>query len=174
MEDTHLCFDDFSKKFNLDPQDIRLWAVFDGHGGTEISQYCENHFPKKLIGLESFQKGDYKAAVEEIFTALDKDILEEGEKNSWKSGATAVFVLSVKDEIYIGNIGDSEAVLGTMDDNERIDFKLLSFKHKPTQAEEKTRIKESGGHLVTWIINTPLIRVPETLLVFPPLSTLIQ
>jgi serine/threonine protein phosphatase PrpC len=52
-------------------KEIFLFAVFDGHGGVEVSQYCANHLPQVLEATEAFQRGDYVTALEETFKTLD-------------------------------------------------------------------------------------------------------
>jgi serine/threonine protein phosphatase PrpC len=53
--------------FHRISKEIFLFAVFDGHGGVEVSQYCGNHIPMVLQSMESYKKGDYKTALEETF-----------------------------------------------------------------------------------------------------------
>jgi serine/threonine protein phosphatase PrpC len=42
---------------------VSLFAVFDGHGGKEVSKYCERHIPKMLLAHEEFMKGNFEAAL---------------------------------------------------------------------------------------------------------------
>jgi serine/threonine protein phosphatase PrpC len=41
-----------------------LFAVFDGHGGPEISKFVKNNFIKNLIINPAYKKKDYKSALE--------------------------------------------------------------------------------------------------------------
>ena len=58
-------------------KDIFLFAVFDGHGGVEVSQYCSKHLAPILQARESFKNKDYPKALEETFQELDKKLGSE-------------------------------------------------------------------------------------------------
>lgn len=55
MEDAHITMPDL-----VEGQDLSLFAVFDGHGGSEVAEYCGKHFAKKLLAQETFKSGNYK------------------------------------------------------------------------------------------------------------------
>jgi serine/threonine protein phosphatase PrpC len=52
-------------------KDIFLFAVFDGHGGIEVSQLCGKKLPEVLEANSNFKSGNYAKALEETFKALD-------------------------------------------------------------------------------------------------------
>lgn len=62
------------------------------------------------------------------------------------SGTTATCILIKGDKLYVGNVGDSAAVLGTKSGTEPI---LLTEAHRAENEEEKSRIKSEGG-MVVW------------------------
>jgi serine/threonine protein phosphatase PrpC len=53
--------------FHRISKEIFLFAVFDGHGGVEVSQFCAKHIPNVLISNENFKQEKYKMALEETF-----------------------------------------------------------------------------------------------------------
>jgi protein phosphatase PTC2/3 len=61
-----------------------------------------------------------------------------------RSGSCAVVALIVGDMCYVGNIGDSRAILSA-DGGEKI--LRLSKDHKPEDEEEKNRIERNGGKI---------------------------
>ena len=116
--------------FHRISKEIFLFAVFDGHGGVEVSQYCAKQLPQILQANEAFQRGEYPKALEETFKALD-DLLgsEQGEealrnitienglqpfensKVADSVGCTANVALLVGKTLYVANAGDSRAAL---------------------------------------------------------------
>ena len=52
-------------------KDIFLFAVFDGHGGIEVSQLCGKKLTEILEANSNFKNGNYVKALEETFKALD-------------------------------------------------------------------------------------------------------
>ena len=62
-------------KLNLTP-DVHLFAVFDGHGGREVSYFCKAHFPIELKACPAFKKLDYKKALNDTFMKMDELLLK--------------------------------------------------------------------------------------------------
>jgi serine/threonine protein phosphatase PrpC len=58
--------------FHRISKDIFLFAVFDGHGGVEVSKFCAKHLPMVVEQNAAFQRGDYERALEETFFELDR------------------------------------------------------------------------------------------------------
>lgn len=48
MEDAHIAILDLEK-------DTHLFAVLDGHGGTEVSKFVAKHFPSALLASPLYQ-----------------------------------------------------------------------------------------------------------------------
>lgn len=61
-----------------------------------------------------------------------------------KSGSCAIFAFIINDEIYIGNIGDSRALLSIGNGKKVVS---LSIDHKPNEENEKIRILSNGGKI---------------------------
>ena len=53
-----------------------MFAVFDGHGGAEVAQYCARHLPEFLKNLQEYKTGDLKSALEQAFIEFDKLLIE--------------------------------------------------------------------------------------------------
>lgn len=85
---------------------------------------------KELLNLKSYQEGDYKTSLEEVFFKIDDMMIliknktnltqtnayEQDEENGdphnfTEAGCTANVILITKDKIYCANSGDSRAVL---------------------------------------------------------------
>lgn len=88
-------------------------------------------------------------ALQEGFKDLDHQWLELANLNGWDDGSTAITVLIVNKTLYVGNVGDSRAVLCSSG-GRAID---MSHDHKPAREDEKARIEKLGGkviHYGTW------------------------
>lgn len=53
MEDAYLAISDLGDGNSL-------FAVFDGHGGKEISSFLEGNFVKTLLSLDLYQEKSYE------------------------------------------------------------------------------------------------------------------
>ena len=67
MEDSLKC------EVNL-PQGESLFAVFDGHGGKEVAEFCSREIVSILTSLESYRSKDYEAALRACFIELDAQL----------------------------------------------------------------------------------------------------
>ncbi len=72
MEDSHIANLEMAEGENMS-----IFGVFDGHGGSEVAHFVENHFIDELRKNESFRKGDYRNALIETFLMMDKLLLTE-------------------------------------------------------------------------------------------------
>jgi protein phosphatase 1L len=83
----------------------KLWALFDGHGGTAVSELLVKQFPK-AIAMALVQAGgtNVEAAIRAACGNLDAQIKD-------RAGSTAVAILLYHDTLYTINVGDSRAVI---------------------------------------------------------------
>ncbi|RZF36595.1 hypothetical protein LSTR_LSTR010706 [Laodelphax striatellus] len=68
QEDAHNCC------LNYD-ENVSLFAVYDGHGGQEVAQYCEKNLPDFIKNTEAYKKGDYEKALIDGFLGFDATII---------------------------------------------------------------------------------------------------
>lgn len=114
------------------------FAVFDGHSGPTIAQFCGNMLPQFLTDTEQYKKGKYAEAMRESYINIDKHLSQHPTFRDDRSGCTAVSVLVTQNEIICANAGDSRAVLCR--NGKAIP---LSIDHKPTLPGERKRIERA-------------------------------
>ncbi|XP_055329996.1 protein phosphatase ppm-1.G-like isoform X2 [Paramacrobiotus metropolitanus] len=71
QEDAHLALPDFDRE-----RRAMLFAVFDGHGGSEVAKYAAQYLPNHLKSLAKYQEGKYEEALEEAFLSFDATLKE--------------------------------------------------------------------------------------------------
>eukprot|EP00924_Labyrinthula_sp_SR-Ha-C_P002307 maker-scaffold_16-snap-gene-0.40-mRNA-1 protein AED:0.01 eAED:0.01 QI:132/1/1/1/0.5/0.33/3/186/512 len=76
MEDAHIADCNLEEKCKDLPPGTCLFAVFDGHAGNEVSEFCAAHFVENLTELESFKARAYREALVECFHKMD-DLLDD-------------------------------------------------------------------------------------------------
>uniref|UniRef100_A0A915CE89 protein-serine/threonine phosphatase n=1 Tax=Parascaris univalens TaxID=6257 RepID=A0A915CE89_PARUN len=86
QEDAHNCILEFDV-------DCSLFAVYDGHGGSEVARYTALHLPDFLKQKTSWKEGDYQKALDEAFLEFDEllrseDVLKELKVLAGVAGAT--------------------------------------------------------------------------------------
>lgn len=65
--------------------DTSLFAVFDGHGGSEVALYCSQKLPNFLKQLDAYKTGQFDQALKDAFIGFDAtlvsdDVIEEMKK----------------------------------------------------------------------------------------------
>ena len=124
---------------------MSYFAVFDGHGGESCSEYLKNNFLDYLIENKNFPH-DIKTSITETFDKLEDEFYEKNKQKPKdqidNSGSCALVAIMTENKIYIGNIGDSRAIMSL---NNGTKVKQLSIDHKPNNLKEFERITKNGG-----------------------------
>jgi serine/threonine protein phosphatase PrpC len=151
-EDTHNIILNINNK-NETMNNINFYAVFDGHGGKQVSQYLS----EKLYPYFMEKKIQYPVKKDYVYTVFDLIQTNlKGNKYAVEAGSTCLVVIQYKKNnnffLNIFNVGDSRCVLC------RDNFGLpLTKDHKPNWPEEQHRIELLGGDIVNdgddWRIN---------------------
>jgi len=133
-------------------------AVYDGHGGDDVSELARTVLPqvlKESLGNLSSENLDFSRANEirqiiiEAFLKTDRrifDILQARYANTSGSilgvvsGSTVSGILRVNDKIFVVNLGDSGTVIVS-----KSGPLLITTPHKPTSAQERLRIEKADG-----------------------------
>ena len=136
---------------DIDPKAAKhsLYAVYDGHGGSETVEYVAKNLHKKFVGSVHFP-GNIPLALSDSFLKTDEGLKAEG--IGMKNGTTAVVaVVKPNREIIIANTGDSRAILARRSRAifaRRYKVVLQTTDQKPGNSEERRRVLKAGGRIV--------------------------
>jgi serine/threonine protein phosphatase PrpC len=117
-----------------------LYAVLDGHGGSECSADASDHWPplfSQALGASTDSESIH-AALNSSLTKYDADFLDRSYSDA---GSTAVCVFHNRGVLHCANIGDSRAVL-CRKQGRALD---LSDDHKADRPDEQARMERVGG-----------------------------
>lgn len=151
--------DGMSKAFNQ--QDAHFFGVYDGHGGSQVANYCRERVHTALteeieIVKQHIDDGTMTDSCQEqwrkVFTNCFLKVDDEvGGKSQHEPvapetvGSTAVVALISSSHIVVANCGDSRAVLCRGKEP-----MALSVDHKPNREDEYERIEAAGGKVIQW------------------------
>jgi protein phosphatase 1L len=131
---------------------ISVYAVFDGHGGARASEFCVDFLLKNLTSDESFFTSPPRALTR-AFLKTDEQFLKVARSGFYEDGTTSIVAIVRDDEIFVGNAGDSRAMLIRKDTEAKNRVVELSQDHKPNRRDEQERIEKAGGivvHVGVW------------------------
>lgn len=117
-----------------------FFAVYDGHGGSAISQYAGKYLHEYIVKRDEYKAGKIVEAIQQGFLELDEVMLSDTALKDEQAGTTVIALLIKDNILYSGNAGDSRAVAS-------IGGKAvpLSRDHKPTVKDERNRIEAARG-----------------------------
>ncbi|VDK76258.1 unnamed protein product [Onchocerca ochengi] len=133
--------------------DYLYFAVYDGHGGSEASDYVRKHLLKNIQSQYGFNGSD-----EQMLDAIKKGFVET-HLSMWKvvddwpltssgytstAGTTASCTFIRRGKVFTGHVGDSAVILGEIN-NDEIKATSLTVDHKPDNSLEVQRINSAGG-----------------------------
>ena len=144
-------------------EDSVFCGVFDGHGqfGHVVAKKVRDFFPLKLLdewnsfgggggGGDTNTNNNFGMLRESFLKAskfMDKELRLYHSMDSYGSGTTAVTLLKKGQELVIANVGDSRAVIGTLDQNGSLIAIQLTTDLKPNLPREAERIRLCKGRV---------------------------
>lgn len=147
MEDT------FVEGLSLVPHgcDGIMWAVFDGHGGREMSDALAKYMHVMISKIpKSFLK-QRRVKDMELFLSIEFEKFDQEcyrffvKHNINHPGSTACVVLLYgTSDLFTINVGDSRAMVFQVPDYERTH---ATVDHKPATRGERARIEAAGGYV---------------------------
>lgn len=142
----HFYYEDKNKRtFNI-------FAIFDGHGGSLASTFCEQNLSKAfhICYRNLYKKGeDYEIANAMIiaFVLLDVTFEECREKNNLPKnpGSCGIMALVVGNKLFVANCGDSRAIVVQEELNDSL---RLSYDYKASNADAQKSVLKRGGECI--------------------------
>lgn len=130
-------------------------GVFDGHGaqGRTVSQLVRDTVPHALREhLEASADQKYAVACSVAFRDSERVLTDESREISHGySGTTATCAWITAAEVYVAWAGDSRCILGrTGGPGTDVRPIELTWDHKPTRPDEKSRVRAAGGRVMRW------------------------
>ncbi|XP_015889321.3 protein phosphatase 2C 77 isoform X1 [Ziziphus jujuba] len=142
-----------------------FYGVFDGHGGCQVANYCQERIHSALVEEIETSKADnsngnswqelWEKAFSNCFSKVDAEVggAPRGSNGSRSLqpvapetvGSTAVVALVCPTHIIVANCGDSRAVLCRGKSPVP-----LSVDHKPDREDEHARVEAAGGKVIQW------------------------
>lgn len=98
-------------KFIQETDDALLAGVFDGHGGSKVSQFAAKEFSNRFSDVLKGCNGDVAAALETLLHQIHQDVVRHSMWNTQGSTAVVTYIDKKTNEIYTATLGDSEANL---------------------------------------------------------------
>ncbi|XP_069811464.1 protein phosphatase 1B isoform X1 [Dendropsophus ebraccatus] len=146
-------------------EDWSFFAVYDGHAGSRVANYCSSHLLEHITDNDDFRAAEMSGSnvepsVENVKTGIRTGFLKIDEymrnfadlRNGMdRSGSTAVAVLISPNHVYFINCGDSRSVLYR---SGQVCFSTQD--HKPCNPREKERIQNAGGSVMIQRVNGSL------------------
>ncbi|KAL8537469.1 hypothetical protein ACS0TY_012554 [Phlomoides rotata] len=132
-----------------------FFGVYDGHGGSQVANYCRDRIHSALIeeleimmskvdDIKDNCEEQWRSAFSRCFLKVDDEVGVQGVAPE-TVGSTAVVAVVCSSHIIVANCGDSRAVLYRGKES-----MALSVDHKPNREDEYARIEAAGGKVIQW------------------------
>lgn len=137
--------DSFVIAHNVGHKSHHFFGVFDGHGptGDACSLFACENIKKIVVEKVKGQSANVPAALTDAYEKANRRLKKSPHDDSL-SGTTAICVFSSGRKLYVGNVGDSRAMLGTS-----LGAVALSHDQTPFSKVERDRIKKCGGRIMS-------------------------
>mmetsp|Transcript_10405 Transcript_10405/g.43089 ORF Transcript_10405/g.43089 Transcript_10405/m.43089 type:complete len:290 (-) Transcript_10405:3877-4746(-) len=122
-----------------------VFAVFDGHGGAQVSNYLMENLSRKVFQDRELDS-DPVGVLKRSFHECDEDVVAEHDDDSHRKrypgpGSTAVVVLILPPKAFVAHVGDSRAIFV----NSKGQIVFQTKDQRPDCPLEHSRILRLGG-----------------------------
>lgn len=128
----------------IDPA-CSYFSLFDGHAGSFCADFLRDRLHQFITSTPLFDK-DKEAALRAGILKAEEEFLREAMSMSKPdiSGSCVLIALLTSESCYLGNVGDSRAILSKNGGDES---NSVTRDHKPELDYEKERILQAGGKI---------------------------
>jgi len=131
---------------------VHVFGVCDGHGGSAVSGWLKNNLGP--IIERQLRNGDTLQVAFQVAQATMERELGSAQVNEQGSTACVAVLFPKNNAFFVANCGDSRAILlkqsaSRAGDVGSISVQRITRDHKPSDPDEKMRIENKGGSVLT-------------------------
>merc|ERR1712232_676989 len=134
---------------------LSYFSIFDGHGGSGAAEFAGERLWAILAAeAVNYREGDLgilMEALQRAFVQTEEEWLDLARAREFMDGSTAAVALVDRERsrCIVGNVGDSEIILGARDRSTgQTTFLVLTEVHHPKHSvEEAARVEAAGGRV---------------------------
>lgn len=147
---------------------VSFFGIYDGHAGNKCADFLKDNLHQYIFRQDCFPKDPLKAIkkgfeeAEKIFISQVKPTNVINDFN--RSGSCAIILIIMDDNVFIGNLGDSRALLSEASGKKLFQ---LTRDHKPNDPEEKKRVEKNGGYIYQNVVSNVLDKTEMPWRIFP-------
>ncbi|KAJ8614517.1 hypothetical protein CTAYLR_000793 [Chrysophaeum taylorii] len=125
------------------------FSVYDGHGpvGEKCSQFARENVSKQFVAAMKSGKSVREALSHAHLKT--NEMLAASPIDDQQSGTTAITVYVDGRRCVISNVGDSRAMLGSVNEAGDVVTRALSTDQTPYRRDERERVKKYGARVMT-------------------------
>ena len=116
----------------------KLFAIYDGHGGANVSSYLKKNLPPYFINETIPIK---KTVINKRFKEIQQNLIKSNKIIAEEMGSTCLCALVNENKLQVMNVGDCRAVIA----NNKKAIQLTDD-HKPNSKVERARISKIKGN----------------------------
>lgn len=120
------------------PEGAKLFAVFDGHGGDEVSKFCSEHFAQVLQEEDSYQEGEYPVALKQALFQMDEMLRDPKYQDELEEHRDRM----IQEQVERYKSADNPDPF-----MQQIEQIILEREEAEVEMEQARALKQSGGQL---------------------------
>ncbi|XP_031104142.1 probable protein phosphatase 2C 43 [Ipomoea triloba] len=128
-------------------KDILFAGVYDGHGGAEAANFISVHLLRHIARFAREHREVNAEVLSNAFTETDKGFLSlvgtlfDARPTIAASGSCCIVGVIWRGTLYVANLGDSRAVLGTLTESGRLKAEQLTREHNARYANIREELR---------------------------------